>query len=569
MSRLRVGSDVGIRTGDEEVELLHELAPLGHQQHTTTLALHELEATRRAGAHEAGIPVGPRHGIGGSRFYALRQRAHVVAERCVPGTRGVEDRVQIEPHLLRLALHEEIEGGRRLHAQRTLATSHRRACADGLRIHAEFAQLVHQLLRSGRIDPNAKRRELEIAIKLERHGHRARILFVHAVQHTEHHRAVFDGAAHGPHAIHRPRQHHAAVSAHPTVGGPQCADAVANRGRDDRALRFRADRKRDASGGGRRARTGGAAARTDVRIPRIVRAPAEPPIVLRKQPRGQLRQQHRARVTQAHHDFRIDVGNLVLEIGRAPRGGHALDREQILDAVRNTMQRSTILTGGDLGVGPVGFRTRLRCQQRDHEVERRVELLDAREIDVGDLSRRDLARLDQRRDAMRRQEREVVGIGWHHPAPLFHRVRRARERGRPLFAHHPFHERAGATGIRHELHGGRFPVAKRHRGHLRRLRRATGCHAETVRSRQRTLRTSRLRTEGACRGGDQREEHELTTVYAGRRFIVVGGGEFGLSLRQKIQGGIHAGAPTERDNRMGRSALAPNISLGTHGRELR
>ena len=83
------------------------------------------------------------------------------------------------------------------------------------------------------------------------------------------------------------------------------------------------------------------------------------------------------------------------------------------------------------------------------------------------------------------------------------------------------------------------------------------------------LRTSRLRTEGACRGGDQREEHELTTVYAGRRFIVVGGGEFGLSLRQKIQGGIHAGAPTERDNRMGRSALAPNISLGTHGRELR
>ena len=156
MSRLRVGSDVGIRTGDEEVELLHELAPLGHQQHTTTLALHELEATRRAGAHEAGIPVGPRHGIGCSRFYALRQRAHVVTERCVPGTRGVEDRVQIEPHLLRLALHEEIEGGRRLHAQRTLATSHRRACADGLRIHAQFAKLVHQLLRSGRIDANAK-----------------------------------------------------------------------------------------------------------------------------------------------------------------------------------------------------------------------------------------------------------------------------------------------------------------------------------------------------------------------------------------------------------------------------
>src|SRR4051812_24678056 len=61
MARLRIRCDVRSRCADEEVEILHELAPLLHEHIATPLVLEKLECLYGAAVHEAWIPVGGRH----------------------------------------------------------------------------------------------------------------------------------------------------------------------------------------------------------------------------------------------------------------------------------------------------------------------------------------------------------------------------------------------------------------------------------------------------------------------------------------------------------------------------
>src|ERR1019366_10314797 len=63
MAGLRVRADVGGRSADEHVEILHVLRPLADEHVASTLALHELERANRAAVHETRIPVGGRHRV--------------------------------------------------------------------------------------------------------------------------------------------------------------------------------------------------------------------------------------------------------------------------------------------------------------------------------------------------------------------------------------------------------------------------------------------------------------------------------------------------------------------------
>ena len=144
------------------------------------------------------------------------------------------------------------------------------------------------------------------------------------------------------------------------------------------------------------------------------------------------------------------------------------------------------LPGRDLGVGLRGFGARRVVHEGDDAIERRIEPLEPLEVDVRDARRREFARLDERGDAVRRQEREVFVRRRHRPAELLHREHGAIE-GRPsALARQLLHQRAGAAGIRLELQGRRLAVAEREGRDGRRLEAGRGASRPTAPSRRAT-----------------------------------------------------------------------------------
>ena len=77
--------------------------------------------------------------------------------------------------------------------------------------------------------------------------------------------------------------------------------------------------------------------------------PAEPLVVLREEARRELGNQHGARLAQPDDDLGVFVDDAVLEVGRAPGRRDAPRGEQVLEAVRQAVQRSTVLPSRDLG----------------------------------------------------------------------------------------------------------------------------------------------------------------------------------------------------------------------------
>ncbi len=99
------------------------------------------------------------------------------------------------------------------------------------------------------------------------------------------------------------------------------------------------------------ARPGARTRRAFVQQPGILRLPAKPDVVQRQRAHAQLGDQHRARLVQT-----LDHGGIVGRHAISVRlsavgGGYAGRVEQILTAPRDAVQRSTIVTGGDLLVG--------------------------------------------------------------------------------------------------------------------------------------------------------------------------------------------------------------------------
>ena len=190
----------------------------------------------------------------------------------------------------------------------------------------------------------------------------------------------------------------------------QADHAVGGRGRDDRAARFRADRKRHAAGGGRRARTGRRSARPALRIPRAVGAPAEPAIALRKRAERELGHEHCAGVAQPLDDRRVVVEYLLDVRLAAPARDDALRREQILGSPWQPMQRSAIFAGLDLAVGVGRLLDRQIFRERDVEVERRLIALEPIEVHPRQLAGRHETALDQGGQLRDRPERDLLEV---------------------------------------------------------------------------------------------------------------------------------------------------------------
>jgi len=190
---------------------------------------------------------------------------------------------------------------------------------------------------------------------------------------------------------------------------------------------------------------------------------------------------------------------------------------------------------GEIGVGPRCFGERVCFHDVYGAQQNGIETLDALEIDLRDLHRRDLLFPDKRGQAMRGKESEIVGIGRHSAAPLRHRKGRALECCGATLFDELFHQHAGATGIR--LEGPRHRNSHFERGRWRGLRTASTTTACT------TLSKQRFRAESECaRGrGCEREKDKFAPVHTSEVFgflrHLLG---FGLHLIKNFQLLAHA-----------------------------
>ena len=74
------------------------------------------------------------------------------------------------------------------------------------------------------------------------------------------------------------------------------------------------------------------------------------------------------------------------------------------------MQRSLVFAGGNLRVRALRLGPPVVVEERDHVVQLRVVAMEARQIHLGELDRRDLARAHQLREMTDRPERDVLEI---------------------------------------------------------------------------------------------------------------------------------------------------------------
>ena len=152
---------------------------------------------------------------------------------------------------LRAGLAKHVE---RLRIHRVARADVCRCASVGLRIVRRAFELLLDVAnpqrrerQSGLARRAAGWRRRRAAIPLERRIGHGVVPAVAAVDRVQHQHAVLDDPAHRPDLVHRPRQRHRAVAADAAVGRAQADDAVGDRGRDDRAERFGADREADAA----------------------------------------------------------------------------------------------------------------------------------------------------------------------------------------------------------------------------------------------------------------------------------------------------------------------------------
>ena len=197
------------------------------------------------------------------------------------------------------------------------------------------------------------------------------------------------------HLVERPAQRHAAETADATIGRTKADNSAGARRRYDRPAGFGPNCEADESGRRRGSRAGRRAARSAFGVPRVPGSVAEPQIADRQLAGRQLGDEHCAGVAHARHRCRI-VGKHLIGIRlSAPRREHILHREEILDPVRNAVERAAITAGLDLVIGFGGLRDRQILGERHDAVEDRVVSLQPLQIHRRQFRRRHNAGSDE------------------------------------------------------------------------------------------------------------------------------------------------------------------------------
>jgi hypothetical protein len=214
--------------------------------------------------------------------------------------------------------------------------------------------------------------------------------------------AVIGGQRERPELVERPAERHRAVTTHGAVRRTQAGDAAERARREDRSRGFAADCEGDESSGDRGAGTARRSAGPELEIPRRAARTGERRVgvvvaeAARKLDHRQFRDEHRAGVREPLDDRRVVVEDLIAIGLGAPRRRDAFRREEILHAIRNAEERAILhAASGELCVGGGSFAERALARNRDDRAELRAIFFEPREIEIRQLHRGDLARLQR------------------------------------------------------------------------------------------------------------------------------------------------------------------------------
>src|SRR6185437_10966021 len=119
----------------------------------------------------------------------------------------------------------------------------------------------------------------------------------------------------------------------------------------DRSQSLRSNGEADETCRCRGCRPRGRAGRSFLRVPRIAGRAAEPDVAVGERAGTGFAQKHRAGRSQLVHDGRIARRHTIFVGLRSPGSAYLRDIEQVLDAVRNTMEAGADAAFGEIGIG--------------------------------------------------------------------------------------------------------------------------------------------------------------------------------------------------------------------------
>ena len=177
-------------------------------------------------------------------------------------------------------------------------------------------------------------------------------------------------------------ERHAAGARDAAEGRAQAGRSAALAGRGDRSERLRPDRESAEAHRRRRRGAGARAARALVEIPGIAGPAAVPDVVIGESADRGLPEQHRARRAQLADDRRVGIGNPVAEGLGAPSGRDAFGVEEVLETIRNAVERAQIDARAHERVRGVRLRQGALAGHGGEALELRAERFDAGEVDL-------------------------------------------------------------------------------------------------------------------------------------------------------------------------------------------
>ncbi len=203
---------------------------------------------------------------------------------------------------------------------------------------------------------------------------------------VEHEQSVFDRARHGAEFVERPAERHGASSRDAAISWTKAGDAAAHGRAHDAAFGFTADGECDEPRRSCRAWASGGTGRAFFEQPGIHGLTAEPDVIEGERAEREFGDENRARGMQALRDGGVFGGNAIAERFGPIGGANASGVEQVFCTPWDAVERTTVVSGGNLLVGLAGLREREFAGESDDAVELGIEALQAVEINIGEAS---------------------------------------------------------------------------------------------------------------------------------------------------------------------------------------
>src|SRR6185312_9596101 len=150
-----------------------------------------------------------------------------------------------------------------------------------------------------------------------------------------------------------------------------------------------------------------------LRVPGVAGAASEPPVAHGECAEVEFGDEDGSGGVEALDHSGVLVDDLMLEATGSPGGGITLSGEQVLGSPGQAVERAAIFAGGDFAVGFACLCEGALLGEIDDEVQYRVVALEAREVHLGEVERRNFAAADKAGQLGNGIEGDVLKISGH------------------------------------------------------------------------------------------------------------------------------------------------------------